>query len=82
MGLAVQMTGALLVLGAFALLQLKVLSPTSLAYLLLNAVGSATLAGNAGVNGQWGFVVLNVVWFAVSLAGLARVAAGLARGQR
>ena len=72
MGLVVQMTGALLVLGAFALLQLRVLRPTSVPYLLMNAVGAAVLASNAGVNGQWGFVLLNTVWCAVSLASLAR----------
>ena len=72
MGLVVQMTGALLVLGAFALLQLRLLGPTSVQYLLMNAIGSAVLASNAGVNGQWGFVLLNTVWCAVSLVSLAR----------
>lgn len=72
MGLAVQLTGALLVLAAFALLQLRVLTPGSVRYLLLNVAGSALLAGNALAGGQWGFVLLNTTWLAVSVAALVR----------
>jgi hypothetical protein len=79
-GLAVQMTGALLVLGAFALLQLRVVAPGAVPYLLMNAAGSALLAGNALTGRQWGFVLLNVTWFAVSVLGLARRSAPAAPG--
>jgi hypothetical protein len=72
MGLAVQMAGALLVLAAFALLQLRVLAPTSWRYLGMNAVGSATLAVDATAGRQWGFVLLNVTWCAVSVVSLVR----------
>ncbi|MFP5219163.1 MAG: CBU_0592 family membrane protein [Actinomycetes bacterium] len=72
MGLVVQMTGALLVLGAFALLQARRLGPKSVTYLLMNLAGAGLLAANAGVNEQWGFVLLNTVWFAVSLVSLVR----------
>jgi hypothetical protein len=72
MSLAVQVAGAVLVLAGFALLQLRRVTAHSLPYLLLNAVGSAALAGSAAVNGQWGFVLLNAVWLAVSLVSLAR----------
>ncbi|HVM26433.1 MAG TPA: hypothetical protein VM433_02020 [Mycobacteriales bacterium] len=72
MGLVVQMSGALLVLGAFGLAQLRVVTPASLSYLLMNAVGSALLVGSAFAGGQWGFVLLNVVWFAFSAVSLAR----------
>jgi hypothetical protein len=78
MSLAVQVAGALLVLAAFALVQLRVLTTSALSYLLLNVVGSAALAGSAAVNGQWGFVLLNAVWLLVSLASLV----GLARRRR
>lgn len=78
MSLAVQLAGALFVLAAFALAQLRVLAMSSVGYLLLNAVGSALLAGSAGVNGQWGFVLLNATWLLVSLYSLGR----LARGRR
>ena len=72
MDLLVQMVGALLVLSAFALLQLKRLTATSLPYLVLNAVGSAVLATDAALDGNWGFVMLNVVWCAVSVGSLLR----------
>ncbi len=71
-----QMLGALLVLTAFALLQLKRLSATSLPYLLMNAVGAAVLAADAAGDRNWGFVLLNVVWCAVSLGSLVRRATG------
>lgn len=67
-----QLSGALLVLAAFALLQLRMLTATSLPYLLMNAAGSAVLASDAALGEQWGFVLLNVVWCAVSLVSLAR----------
>lgn len=76
MGLAIQLTGALLVLAAFGLLQLKVLEPTALGYLLMNAVGSAVLATDAALDAQWGFVLLNTVWCLVSLGSLARSGRG------
>lgn len=62
-----QLSGALMVLGAFALLQLGRTTARSRSYLLLNATGSAVLAGNAAVGGQWGFVLLNATWLLVSL---------------
>jgi len=80
MGLAVQLTGALLVLLAFALAQARVLALTSPAYLGLNLVGSAVLAGNAAVGGQWGFVLLNATWCAVSAGALLR-RQGFGRGR-
>jgi hypothetical protein len=71
-GLVVQLAGALMVLGAFALLQLGRTTADARSYLLLNAVGSATLAANAAAGGQWGFVLLNVTWLLVSLWSLLR----------
>jgi hypothetical protein len=79
-GLLVQLLGAGLVLAAFALLQLHVLRADSRTYLVLNAVGSGVLAGNAAVGAQWGFVALNVTWCAVSLWGLARIGRAPDRG--
>jgi hypothetical protein len=75
-GMAVQMTGALLVLSAFSLAQVRVLTTSSLAYLLLNLVGSLLLAGNAAAGQQWGFVLLNTVWGSVTLWSLVRLATG------
>lgn len=67
-----QLAGAAMVLGAFALLQLGRTTAGARGYLLLNAAGSATLAGNAAVGRQWGFVLLNVTWLLVSLWSLLR----------
>ncbi len=72
MPLLVQLVGAALVLTAFALLQVRRLSATSVVYLALNAVGPAALAADAVVDRNWGFVALNAVWCAVSLASLVR----------
>jgi hypothetical protein len=76
MAIAVQMVGALLVLGAFSLAQLKVVTTASLSYLVMNTIGSAILAVNAAFGGQWGFVLLNVTWFAVSVVSLVRLLLG------
>jgi hypothetical protein len=72
MGLVVQLVGAGLVLVAFALLQLHRTTTTARGYLLLNAAGSALLAGSAAAGRQWGFVALNATWLVVSLSSLVR----------
>lgn len=49
-------------------------------YLVLNLVGSAILAYLAWDQRQWGFLLLESVWAAVSLWSLVRVARGLPVG--
>jgi uncharacterized protein (DUF1786 family) len=66
----VQVVGALLILSAFAAMQLGAMDPRSRTYLVLNLVGSAVLAVLAFEERQWGFLLLEVVWAAVSLWGL------------
>lgn len=78
----VQVTGAVLILAGFALAQLKVLDVGSVRYLILNAVGSATLATTAFVEQQWGFVILNVAWSAIAAWSLLRVLRGRAATER
>ncbi len=73
----IQIVGALLILAGFAGAQLGRLRVDSLAYLLLNLVGSAVLAYLALEERQWGFVLLEAVWAAVSLWSLSRLARGL-----
>ena len=71
-GQVVQVVGSLLVLAAFAASQAGRLRTTSVRYLVLNLVGSGTLAVQAAVTSQWGFLLLEGVWAIVSLVGLVR----------
>ena len=73
---ALQIIGALMILAAFVLAQLQRLDPHSLAYLWLNALGSAVLAWLALDGHQWGFLLLEGVWALISLWGLIRLLRG------
>ncbi len=72
MSLLVQLVGSLLILVAFIAAQKGRLDVSSRSYLMLNTVGSLALAVSALVEAQWGFLVLEAVWSAVSIAGLRR----------
>ena len=74
---AIQIAGALLILAAFAALQLGRIRPDSGTYLWLNLVGSAILAVLALFEDQWGFLLLETVWAVVSAWSLVRLARGL-----
>jgi membrane-bound ClpP family serine protease len=65
-----QVVGALLILAAFVLAQVRRLDHHSYAYLVLNLLGSALLAVLAYVDHQWGFLLLEGVWAVVSAWGL------------
>ena len=65
-----QVIGALLILAAFVLAQVRRLDPHAYPYLVLNLVGSALLAVLAYVDQQWGFLLLEGVWAVVSAWGL------------
>jgi len=69
-GQVVQIVGALLILVAFGAVQFERMQPDSRVYLALNLVGSAILAVLAWVESQWGFLLLESVWAAVSAWGL------------
>ena len=69
----VQVVGALLILTAYAAAQLGSVSTQSRAYLVLNLVGAAVLAVLAWNERQWGFLLLETVWAAVSLWGLVQL---------
>ena len=72
MGPLVQIVGAMLVLGAFVLAQLRLVTPQAQLYLALNAAGATVLAVDAFLEQQWGFLLLEGAWAAVSLLGLLR----------
>jgi hypothetical protein len=73
-----QVAGAVLILIAFVAAQRNAMSPHSVVYLVLNLVGAVVLTGVALHGRDWGFLMLEVVWAAVSAWGLWQ----LSRGQR
>ena len=73
----IQVIGALLILAGFAAAQFGWLRVDSRAYLVLNLLGSLVLAYLAWEERQWGFLLLESVWAAVSLWSLVRVLRGL-----
>ena len=72
----VQLIGALLILAPFAALQFGWMRADALLYLLLNLVGSGVLAVLAWYEVQWGFLLLEAVWAAVSAWGLLQALRG------
>ena len=62
----VQVFGSLLILTAFAAAQRGALDQSSRTYLTLNLIGSAILAVLAAHEQQWGFLLLEASWAAVS----------------
>ena len=66
----VQVLGSLLVLAGFAASQRGTLDVRSAPYLALNFAGSSILAVLALHEQQWGFLLLEATWAAVSGAGL------------
>ncbi len=75
----IQLAGALLILSAFVAVQTSLAQPSSRIMLTLNLVGSAILAVLALRGRQWGFLLLEASWAAVSAASLA--AQSIARGR-
>ena len=65
--LLIEVTGAILILVAFALAQFRGLDRHGAPYLVLNLVGAALLAGSATIHRQWGFLLLQGVWGLVAL---------------
>jgi hypothetical protein len=66
--------GAALLLAAYILLSLGRLRGASFVYQLMNLVGAAGLAANGFWNGAFPSVALNVIWMAMGIVALARLA--------
>jgi ribosome biogenesis protein Tsr3 len=66
----VQVFGSVLILIPFALAQTGRMNAKSLGYLVLNLAGSGILAADAALTSQWGFLLLEGSWAAVSLFAL------------
>ncbi|BCJ34894.1 hypothetical protein Athai_23970 [Actinocatenispora thailandica] len=76
-----QIVGAVLVLAGFFASQLGAVDGRSLAYLIVNTLGSGVLAVLALLGREWGFLLLEGAWCLVALVSLVRVL-GQARRQR
>ncbi|HUQ89698.1 MAG TPA: hypothetical protein VM096_19195 [Vicinamibacterales bacterium] len=70
---AISIAGAILILVPFAGSQFGKLTTESLAYQVMNLIGSAALTAVAVIESQYGFILLEGTWALVSIAGLARV---------
>jgi len=73
MKLAVDMigwTGALLIIGAYALLSAGKLKAESSIYHLMNILGAAGFVVNSGRNGALPSAAMNVVWIAIGVYAL------------
>jgi len=66
----ISIAGALLILIPFAANQFGRLTSSTIAYQLLNLLGSGTLATVAVLERQYGFILLEGAWALVSLWGL------------
>lgn len=67
---AVQIGGAFMILAAFGLVQARRLSVAGVPYFVLNFLGGLALGISAVVETQWGFIILETAWCAISLRGL------------
>jgi hypothetical protein len=62
----IQIVGALLNMGAFALLHFEIARSSALRYLFPNWLGSVLLVVSAYADRQWGFFMLEGAWVAVT----------------
>lgn len=69
---SVSLVAAGIVLYAFYMQQQGSWQPTDPRYLACNFAGTAVLTVVAWIGSQWGFVLVEAVWAAVSLRGLMR----------
>ena len=61
----VQLVGAALNMGAFALLHFEIAASSAMRYLIPNLLGSILLVATAWIDHQWGFLLLEAAWVVV-----------------
>ncbi len=66
LSIAIQLVGAALNMGAFALLHFEIAPSAALRYLVPNFLGSVILVGSAYHDAQWGFFLLEAAWVIVT----------------
>lgn len=64
--------GALLILGAYALLSSGRLKAETLTYHLMNILGAAGFVVNSGYNGAFPSAAMNVIWIGIGTYALAQ----------
>ena len=64
--IAIQLVGAALNMGAFALLHFEIAASSALRYLIPNFLGSVILVASAYHDAQWGFLLLEAAWVLVT----------------
>jgi hypothetical protein len=62
----IEIVGALLNMGAFALLHFEIAASSALRYLIPNWLGSVLLVISAYADRQWGFLMLEGAWVLVT----------------
>lgn len=70
---AISLLGATMQLSVYALMQVGKLDASSYAYQLANVIGSFLMAIVATINHEYGFILMEAVWFLTSAYGLARL---------
>jgi hypothetical protein len=66
-------TGAVLILGSYALISSGKLNPRSALYQWLNVAGAIGFIINSGWNGAWPSAGLNIVWLGIAIVALTRI---------
>ncbi|MBV8783787.1 MAG: hypothetical protein JOZ67_06360 [Gammaproteobacteria bacterium] len=72
--------GAVLILGAYALLSSGKLRAETLTYHLMNILGAAGFVVNSGYNGAFPSAAMNVVWIFIGIYALAQRNGPVRRG--
>jgi hypothetical protein len=65
--------GAVLILGAYAMLTAGKLDAKSPLYQAMNVVGAAGFIANSGWNGAWPSAILNVIWVGIGVVALWKI---------